>query len=186
MNKQTEFNAMVNKLAKKGDDILTSLTPEKCHLWHMVTGVVGEVNEACAAIALCDEKNLHEELGDLQFYIRGLVKDIDGVEYNQLPTCDATFNTAPIHKFIKASDGILDSVKKHVIYDKELDVEKLQASLNLMNLVIAYFYDMYDFFHDDILEGNLNKLLKGKNARYAEGEYSDKQAQSRADKKGEK
>ena len=86
MNTETEFNAMVNNLAKKGSEIKKSLDAKKCHLLHMAIGIQGEVNEACAALRVCDNHNLHEEIGDLHFYIRGLVKDIDGIEYTQNPT----------------------------------------------------------------------------------------------------
>lgn len=178
MNINTEFNSMVNKLAKKGSDIKKSLTAEKCHLLHMAVGIAGEAAEACGALAMCDKKNLHEELGDLQFYIRGLVKDIDGVEYEQLVTGVCSFNTAPIHALISSSGDVLDYIKKHVMYEKELDTVKLQAALDKLNKVIAYLYDVYDLFHDDVLKGNIEKL----NTRYAKGTYSNEQAQTRADK----
>lgn len=70
---------MVGILVKKGGDILTELTPEKCNLWHMATGVAGEAGELLDAVKkhvaynkLLDIKNVIEELGDLEFYMEGL------------------------------------------------------------------------------------------------------------------
>jgi NTP pyrophosphatase (non-canonical NTP hydrolase) len=75
----TPYNQMVAKLAKPGADILASLSPEKCHLWHMATGIAGEAGELIDAIKkpVCyskevDRVNVIEELGDLEFYMEGL------------------------------------------------------------------------------------------------------------------
>lgn len=66
-------------LAKPGEDILSSLDPEKCHLLHMAVGVAGEAGELLDAIKKyviyekqLDLDNIIEELGDLEFYMRGI------------------------------------------------------------------------------------------------------------------
>lgn len=70
---------MVQVLAKPGRDILKSLSKEKCHLWHMATGVSGEAGELLDAVKKAtiynkelDVDNIVEELGDLEFYMEGL------------------------------------------------------------------------------------------------------------------
>ena len=70
---------MVSRLAKPGVAILNTLTPEKCHLWHMATGVNGEAGELTDAVKKAvaynkelDRDNVIEELGDLEFYLEGL------------------------------------------------------------------------------------------------------------------
>src|SRR5436309_15555689 len=70
---------MVKTLAKPGQDIIDSLTPEKAHLWHMATGVSGESGELEDAIKKhviynkpADRANVVEELGDIEFYIEGI------------------------------------------------------------------------------------------------------------------
>lgn len=118
----TNHMHMVSLLKKPGEAILDTLTPEKCDLWHMATGIVGEAGELTDAIKKAvaynkelDRENVIEELGDLEFYLEGL-RQILGIS----------------------------------------------RTLTLQH--------------------NLNKLLTGKNARYASAVYSDQQAQDRADK----
>jgi NTP pyrophosphatase (non-canonical NTP hydrolase) len=69
---------MVNTLVKSGEEILASLTPEKCHLWHMATGIDGEAGELSDAVkkhvVYCkaiDRAHIIEEMGDLEFYLKG-------------------------------------------------------------------------------------------------------------------
>jgi len=70
---------MVKALAKSGEDILGSLTPEKCHMWHMASCIPGEAGELFDAIKRfviygkeLDMENAIEELGDIEFYMEGL------------------------------------------------------------------------------------------------------------------
>lgn len=70
---------LVKVLAKPGVQILSRLTPDKVHVWHMSTGVVGEAGELSEAIKKhviynrpLDRVNVIEELGDLEFYMEGL------------------------------------------------------------------------------------------------------------------
>ena len=74
-----KFEEMVEGLAKSGEAIQTSLTPEKCHLWHMASCIPGEGGELFDAVKKfvvyekpLDEANVIEELGDLEFYMQGL------------------------------------------------------------------------------------------------------------------
>ena len=85
---------MVTYLAKPGEDILKTLTPRKCHLWHMMTGIEGEAGELTDAIKKhvvygkeLDLENVIEELGDLEFYLQGLrteleIERIDTLKHN--------------------------------------------------------------------------------------------------------
>jgi hypothetical protein len=70
---------MVEALAKSGEAILASLTPEKCHAWHMASCVPGEGGELFDAVKRwviyekpLDRANVVEEMGDLEFYMQGL------------------------------------------------------------------------------------------------------------------
>lgn len=70
---------LVAALVKPGQDILDSLTPLKCHLWHMASCIPGEAGELFDAIKkltiygkILDRQNVIEELGDLEFYMQGL------------------------------------------------------------------------------------------------------------------
>jgi NTP pyrophosphatase (non-canonical NTP hydrolase) len=77
MNKA--YHDMVSTLAKPGEAIIESLSPEKAHLIHMAIGVSGESGELLDAIKkhviynkAVDRENVIEELGDLEFYMEGL------------------------------------------------------------------------------------------------------------------
>lgn len=70
---------LVIKLCKKGEDIITDLTPDNTHLWHMSSCICGEAGELFDAIKKhvlynkkLDIENVIEELGDLEFYLEGI------------------------------------------------------------------------------------------------------------------
>src|SRR6187399_1906676 len=76
------YGEMVKALAKSGEDILKSLTPEKCEMWHHASCIQGEAGELFDAVKkhiiynkileVADLTNVIEELGDLEFYMEGL------------------------------------------------------------------------------------------------------------------
>lgn len=73
------YPAFVTALTKKGEDILKTLTPEKCHLQHMAMGISGEAGEVLDEIKkhVAYDKPLNltkviKELGDVEFYLEGL------------------------------------------------------------------------------------------------------------------
>lgn len=76
---EAEYAEMVDKLVKPGEFILKALTPERCNLWHMATGVSGEAGELSDAVKRwtiynkpLDLANVVEEMGDLEFYLQGI------------------------------------------------------------------------------------------------------------------
>ena len=86
---------MVTALAKDGQAIIDTLTPEKAHLLHMAVGIAGEAGELLDAVKKAviynkplDVINVIEELGDLEFYMEGLrqgacVSREESLEYNK-------------------------------------------------------------------------------------------------------
>lgn len=112
-----DYSGFVSKLAKPGDEIIQSLTPEKMHLLHMCIGIAGEGGE------------------------------------------------------------ILDSAKKHTIYNKPLDRENIIEELGDLEFYMQGVRDVVKVTREEVLEYNMNKL----NRRYKSG-YSDKAAQEREDK----
>ena len=86
---QQVFGQMVVVLAKPGEAILASFTPEDAHRLHMVLGISGEAGELLDAIKKAaiyrrplDLANVIEELGDLEFYMQGL-RDSLGITREQ-------------------------------------------------------------------------------------------------------
>lgn len=74
---------MVQALIKPGADIIRSLTPGRMNALHMAVGVVGEAGELIDAVKKyviydksLDRANVVEELGDIEFYLQGLRKEL--------------------------------------------------------------------------------------------------------------
>ena len=178
---QKEHSEMVNKLAKSGQVILETLTPNKCHLWHMVTGVMGEM------IELKDYTNIEsllEELGDLEFYL-GAIREHYGIPYGLEESQPPQLLSLPetIGWVLSASGDLVDNMKKELIYCKPKTEDVKRALVDVTNAMV-YVYSASGLTREDALVHNMNKLLKGKNARYSSGSYSDQQAQERSDKQG--
>lgn len=81
--KPVSYAEFVMALCKPGEAIVSSLTPDKAHIWHMATGVSGEAGELLDAVKKhvlygkpLDIENVVEELGDLKFYITGLMEKL--------------------------------------------------------------------------------------------------------------
>jgi NTP pyrophosphatase (non-canonical NTP hydrolase) len=110
---------LVANLVKPGGEILKTLTPEKCHLLHMVLGIAGEAGELVDAIKKhviydqdLDLDNVVEELGDLQFYMEGLCQGIDQPKEYCM--------TRNIHKLQKRyENGYSDKAAKDRVDKKE-------------------------------------------------------------------
>jgi NTP pyrophosphatase (non-canonical NTP hydrolase) len=80
MDSNVSYPEFVAAILKSGDTIKNELTPEQANLWHLATGVSGEAGELLDAIKKhvvyqkpLDTANVLEELGDLVFYIQGLM-----------------------------------------------------------------------------------------------------------------
>lgn len=74
---------LVAALVKPGQDIIDSLTPEKAHLWHMASCVPSEAGELFDAIKKhviynkpLDRENVVEEIGDIAFYLEGIMSTL--------------------------------------------------------------------------------------------------------------
>jgi NTP pyrophosphatase (non-canonical NTP hydrolase) len=80
---KVNYEDMVAALVKPGEDILKSLSPEECHILHMVVGISGEAGELLDAIKKnviyrkpLDRENVIEEVGDVLFYLTGLCQAV--------------------------------------------------------------------------------------------------------------
>ena len=183
----TEYCEMVNALAKPGLDIIQNIDPRRAHLWHMATGVAGEVGELmeCFLNLLhtqqADHQHVKEEIGDTLFYITGIRNQVDLGEPIQIVPGEVE----PYQAFaliVAHGCTVLDIIKKHVIYDKELDVESLNLSVCWLETWLGVLAEHTNTSLPEIAQENMDKLMRGPNARYAEGSYSDKAAQERRDK----
>lgn len=78
-----EYANMVESLVKSPADIVDSMNPQGANLTHMVMGISGEAGELLDAVKKhviynkpLDTANIIEELGDLEFYMEGLRKEL--------------------------------------------------------------------------------------------------------------
>lgn len=188
---EQEFRKIVTNLCKDGEQISSSLNGNKSHLWHMATGISGECTELleCADYfddtGMFDQENAIEELGDIYFYSVGLVNGNENltIKHNLLNNTTGTDNITKIATQIAiAGGGILDAIKKHCIYEKEIDIALVQKHIDNLMVEMYKAYYVMGVSHAEVLAANTYKLIGGENARYATGEYSNEQAQDRADK----
>lgn len=76
---------------------------------------------------------------------------------------------------------LLDAVKKHTVYQKELDILNIIEELGDLEFYMAGLRDILGIAREETLRANIEKLRK----RYPQGNYSNQSAQLRADKEGE-
>ena len=76
------------------------------------------------------------------------------------------------------SGELLDAIKKHVIYQKPLDVENIKEELGDLLFYMSNLMQSVGLSFEEVLQHNIDKL----SVRYASGKYSNQQAQERADK----
>lgn len=181
---------LVAALVKPGADILATLDPKKADLWHSATGISGEAGEICGVLfnfvdadpMVLDDIHLTEELGDMEFYLQQLRTNI-GVTRDDVyaVATDFIFSKEPMIMAcsiaISASD-VLDQVKKHVVYNKDLDMDALMLALVKLEAGITIIRNLSGIEYETVLDKNIEKL----SVRYASLSYSDDAAQARADK----
>lgn len=79
------------------------------------------------------------------------------------------------------ANELLDAIKKHVIYQKPLDVENVKEELGDLLFYMSNLMQSVGLSFEEVLQHNVNKL----SVRYSSGKYSNAQAQERADKVSE-
>ena len=76
---------------------------------------------------------------------------------------------------------LLDAVKKHVIYKREIDRDNVIEELGDLEFYMEQLRQRLSITREEVLAGNIAKLTK----RYHQMSYSNEQALARADKGGE-
>jgi hypothetical protein len=180
---QIDYSHMVAKLAKDGAQILSELTKEKCHLWHMATGLAGEAIEV---ENYTDIENLIEELGDVMFYHEG-VRQCIGIEpqlidygdFSKVEEASSPSKRSTGMQLLTWGAGIvLDAVKKHVAYNQPLNVDRVHFGIFTVNTAVNQIQSYHGLNRGQILLANKTKLFK----RYTGFNYTNEAAQARADK----
>lgn len=182
------FEEMVAGLAKPGDEIIAELTPAKAHLWHMATGVMGEVVELIEPLLMMggeepiDFQNIIEELGDIEFYLEGLRQGFN-LKREDIPEKLQVNEHGNIGfaclGLVKESGDLLDQIKKIVIYNKPIIAKDILLKFVEIEYWLTYIRDTLSIARGVTIDENILKL----GVRYKGHEYSNEQAQLRADKK---
>ena len=169
---------MVRQLSQPGEEIIAKLTPEKAHLWHMATGLVGEWLEFELALLNMDEENALEESGDMLFYLEGMLMFLPEDMIAGEPDVNPPRNSSEALADTKSVfTDLHDQCKKYIVYGKE----------NLSDLCDTYCFACFYFKQLMKLRGytmkhielaNMKKLSK----RFPGFQYSDKSAIERKDK----
>jgi hypothetical protein len=163
---------LVAKLAKPGQEILNTLTAEKVHLLHMALGIAGEVAELTGAT--CRE-NFVEELGDLRFYVQGVLQGL-GVEEGDLDV--PLVEGASITQLILVAGDVVDQIKKFTVYNKPVEDTNILGAVVVLLSNLRAMEEFSGLTYEEVHTANVEKLSK----RYPELKYSDASAQARADK----
>ena len=187
-NPEVKYNDMVAALIKDGSLILASLTPEKCNALHMAVGIAGEGSEMLGCflaegLSMFDRVNAVEEFGDMEFYLRGLVAELD------MTVCWPELTNPSPESFLRLAaivsvqaGNVLDAIKKWVVYDKSrIDVD-MATPINNLIMSLATLYLTADITREEAKDENISKLLTSEKARYKLGTYTDQQASDRQDK----
>lgn len=185
---QTEHANMVRNLVKPPSEIMAVTLPSDCDRQHMFLGLVGEFGELIELFhrpygERVDEEKLLEEAGDALFYLRhfyvlfginkAFVSNVHWEGDKHAWVRQATINL-----------GLLaDCLKRPWIYRKEAK-QPVGEVLERLHRMLSFILGQFGYTVEDALAHNMNKLYTGKNARYAEGKYTDEQANARADKIG--
>ena len=74
---------------------------------------------------------------------------------------------------------LVDAIKKHTIYSKDLDVENVIEELGDLEFYMEGIRMALGILREDCLKANMDKLA----VRYRNFQYSDQAAQTREDKK---
>lgn len=77
---------------------------------------------------------------------------------------------------------LLDAVKKHIYYQQPLNVENVLEEMGDIEFYQEMARQAIGVTRNEIIGGNIDKLLTGENARYKEGEFSNEAASARRDK----
>ena len=165
------YSQFVSDRRKPGEDILHHLTPEDCHRLHMILGLAGELLELYTAKT---QEARCEELGDLEYYLQGLMTSYDVSRITKLPL---TWEWDCQSRFEATLEQVLTYVKREIIYQKPAQTVVIKHALREIDRELAEVELRYGFTRSQVWNANMQKLR----ARYPQG-YTDAAANRRDDK----
>lgn len=136
----------------------SSTTTARDKLINGALGLCGEVNEYIRE-KLFIEKRLNEA-GDVMWYVAELAEGL-GVTFAEIAAIDE-YKSADIYD---EAALIADAVKKHAFQGHKINTYEITLGLNAIMTAISRRMSDFGYSMDDILRGNVEKLLK----RYPNG-----------------
>lgn len=180
---------MVAKLFKSGETMQQELTPIDLEIIHATIGIVGELGELLAGVEFAmahsqkpDRENIVEELGDYEFYMEHLRTKLNITRDEVLTYPDVCIvPSGPVrtaaHMLVYSTD-LLDHIKKMVVYRKPIDRPNILLNMSKIEYLLTPFRVYFLISYEETIAANIEKL----SIRYKGFQYSDQQAQDRADK----
>lgn len=98
---------------------------------------------------------------------------------NNVPALDAWHAATGI---AGEAGELLDAVKKHAVYARAIDRANVVEELGDLRFYMQHLQLVLGITDQEVLDGNVHKLVTGENARYKGMVYSDAAAHARADK----
>lgn len=160
-----ETNGISFKEYQKLAQRTSSTTTARDKLINGALGLCGEVSEYLFEKLFVEERM--KEAGDIMWYVAeiaaGMGKTIaDAANIENAGEWNGGM-------FYDAGD-IADAIKKHVYQGHDIDAHAILCSLNRIMIMIATRVPDFGYSMDDILRGNVEKLLK----RYPNGFEADR------------
>ena len=135
-----------------------------------------EVEICITALAIHKPETLDDLLSEFDKMTLALAKDGADIKRELTPEQANLWHMAT---GISGEAGeVEDAIKKHVVYQKPLDVENVKEELGDLLFYMSNLMQSVGLSFKDVLQHNIDKL----SVRYASGKYSNEQAQQRADK----
>lgn len=199
---------MTDRLCKPGKEIIDGLTPMYAHLVHMSGCLQDEIGRELLLAVFSNfvgtKTEITEELGDAHFYLSSIYSTVAselGVPPNMYETesgaksGDDTFHSACYRAIVKAG-AIWDLIKRPTLLGRfpKTKTGAIMTREQWLRAVLRECDDLraeldtlgrsYGLSETTVLSANMEKLIGGPIARYADGVYSDEACQQRADKFG--
>lgn len=181
---EVSYAAFVGRLIKPADVLVAEATPLKMALNHLICGFSGELGELLEGVDAYDIDNLFEEFGDLEFYWQDMDARLRGFEHESffdspVPETNHKSGEGLFGKLVVAVSCLVDTLKRHTIYNNPLDVQKAWKYHLIIRSVLDAYYLYFGFTREAVIAANKTKLNKRYNLTVG---YTDHAATARADK----
>lgn len=129
------YQQFVAMICKPGSQILIQLTPSQAHQWHMAAGVSGEAGELLDALKKhciyqkpLDVENVKEEIGDILFYLTGLLNEL-GMTLDECLKANHDKLTKRYPNFVYTNEDALKRADKMEVVEEKKDVDSIDDEL---------------------------------------------------------